>query len=96
MQGPVATTSSGPSCSFRSESRRIRPEPTSAALSPATRPCTCSAASSISLTRRMSRCIERSRFFENGLDEHRVQGDASHQTVGEELDLPSPNTGRSA
>ena len=33
---------------------------------------------------------------ENGLDEHRVQGDASHQTVGEELDLPSPNTGRSA
>jgi len=44
----------------------------------------------------MSRCIERSRFFENGLDEHRVQGDASHQTVGEELDLPSPNTGRSA
>jgi len=47
----------------------------------------------------MSRCIERSRFSENGLDEHRVQGDASHQIhrspedlrqfVGEIVDFPS-------
>jgi len=55
----------------------------------------------------MSRCIERSRLSENGLDEQRVQGDASHQIhrspedlrqlVGEIIDFPpSRAPGRSS
>src|SRR5512135_1598382 len=49
--------------------------------------CACSAASIISWSRRMSRRIERSRLFQDGLGEQRMQGNAGHQVDGAAEDL---------